>query len=131
MGGRSGSNVPADLAKARERFTAWRRSHRPRSRIPQPLWKLAVKLAGRHGLHRTASVLRLDYYSLKMRVEQADGNGNGSAAAAFIEVASSLGASGECVIELENGAGASMRVTLQGHATPDLAALVGSFWKGD
>jgi len=106
-------------------------------------------------LHRTASALRLDYYSLKKRVEQADGDRN--VPAAFIEVApaslgasgeslggsstsssappewtsTSLAASGECVIELEDGAGASMRVTLKGHDTPDLAALVGSFWKAD
>jgi hypothetical protein len=155
MHGRKGSSVPADLAKARDRFTVWRRNKRPRSRIPQPLWKLAIMLAGRHGLHCTASVLRLDYYSLKKRIEQADGDRN--VPAAFIEVApaslgasaeslggsstsssappewtsASLGAGGECVIELEDGGGASMRVALKGHAMPDLAALIGSFWKAD
>jgi len=29
-----------------------------------------VKLAGKYGLHRTAKALRLDYYSLKKRVER-------------------------------------------------------------
>jgi hypothetical protein len=115
------------LAKARERFAVWRRKKQPRSRIPQPLWKLAVKLAGRHGVARTVSVLNLDYYSLKKQVEQASG---GNASSAFIEVPSTpLVSNVECVIELEDGAGASMRVTFKGHAAPDLAALVGSFWK--
>ena len=128
MGGGKRGDVPADLAKARERFARWRRSKQPGSRIPQPLWKLAVKLAGTHGLARTASALKLDYYSLKKQVEQADGGA--SASAAFIEVPSApLVANGECVIELEDGAGASMRLTVKGHAAPDLAALVGSFWK--
>jgi hypothetical protein len=87
-------------------------------------------LAGIHGLHRTASVLKLDYYSLKKQVEQA--TGDRTAPAAFIEVASApLAANGECVIELEDGVGARMRVTLTGHTAPDLTALVGSFWKAD
>ena len=129
MGGRKRGDVPADLAKARERFAAWRRTKQPRSRIPQALWKLAVKLAGTHGLARTVSVLKLDYYALKKRLEQAHGDGN---EATFIEVASApLAASGECVIELEDGAGARMRVTVKGHAVPDLSALVGGFWNSD
>jgi hypothetical protein len=94
------------------------------------LWKLAIKLAGSHGLHRTASALKLDYYSLKKQVEQATGDRPESAA--FIEVAAApLAASGECVIELEDGVVARMRVTLKGHTAPDLAALIGSFWKAD
>lgn len=130
MGDGRRGETPADLVKARERFAAWRRTKQPGSRIPQPLWKLAVKLAPRHGLHRTASVLRLDYYALQKRVEQAGGDVN--APVAFIEMAAApAAAGGECVIELEDGAGASMRLTLRGCAAPDLAAVVGSFWKAD
>jgi len=129
MGGGKQGSVPGDLAKARERFAAWRRRQPPRSRIPQALWKLAIELVGAHGLHRTARVLKLDYYSLKKQVELARDH---EKAAAFVEVVPApLGASGECVIELEDGGGASMRVTWKGPATPDLAALVGSFWKAD
>lgn len=129
MGGRKHGSVPGDLAKAWERFAAWRRTKPPRNRIPQSLWRLAIELVGAHGLHRTARVLKLDYYSLKKQVELARDN---EKAAVFVEVVSApLGASGECVIELEDGGGASMRVTWKGHATPDLAALVGSFWKAD
>jgi hypothetical protein len=36
--------------------------------IPDELWMLAAKLSDEHGLSRTASVLKLDYYSLKKRV---------------------------------------------------------------
>jgi hypothetical protein len=129
MDGQKHGGVPAGLAQGRERFAAWRRKKPPRSRIPQALWKLAIELVGAHGLHRTARVLKLDYYSLKKQVELARDN---EKATAFVEVVSApLEASGECVIELEDGDGASMRVTLKGHATPDVAALVGSFWKAD
>ena len=65
--------VPAGLVRARERFQAWRRTRKPKSRIPEPLWTLAVELTAAHGLHRTAQALKLDYYSLKKRVEAAEG----------------------------------------------------------
>ena len=131
MGGRTRGDVPADLAKARERFSVWRRTKQPRSRIPQRLWNLAVKLAERHGLYRTASMLKLDYYSLKKQVEQASDDSE-SSGAAFVEVVSAPSPTGgECVVELQDGSGASMRVVLKGHATPDLAALVGGFWNTD
>ena len=57
MGSRRRGDVPAELARARDRFVAWRREKRPGSRIPQQLWKLAARLAAKHGLHSTASVL--------------------------------------------------------------------------
>ncbi len=129
MAGRKRGEVPADLAKARQRFVAWRRTKKPGERIPATLWRLAVKLAGLHGLHRTASVLTLEYYSLKQQVDQASDDLR-SNDAAFIEVVPAS-AGGECVIELEDGAGACMRVTLKGHAPPDVAALACGFWNAD
>jgi len=70
MGSRGmGRGVAADLASVRRRLERWRRTRKKRGRIPEPLWAAAVKVAGRHGVNRTANVLRLDYYSLKDRVE--------------------------------------------------------------
>jgi hypothetical protein len=90
-----------------------------------------VKLADGHGLNRTASVLGLDYYSLKKRVEARKPDSM-SVPPAFIELSPpSLGASGECVVEFEDGAGASMRVHLRGCDVPDLVALGRSFWSGE
>jgi len=60
----------AGLEGVRRRFEHWRRSHRVRSRIPESLWAAAVKAAGRCGIHRASKALRLDYYSLKGRVEE-------------------------------------------------------------
>ena len=128
---RKRGELPADLAKACERFVAWRRTKQPQSRIPPRLWKLAVMLAGKHGLNRAASALRLDYYSLKKHVQQA-GDNAGSQGAAFVEVvAAPQSPDGECIIELENCTGAKLRVTLKGHAPPDLAALARGFWNAD
>jgi hypothetical protein len=90
-----------------------------------------VKLADAHGLNRTASVLRLDYYSLKKRVESTK-PGAGSAAPAFVELSPpSMATADECLIEFEDDAGASMRVHLKGYDAPDLVALGRNFWNGD
>jgi hypothetical protein len=47
----------------------------------------------------------------------------------FLELIPPLSAGvSECIMELENGAGAKMRVHLKGMASPDLVALSQSFW---
>jgi hypothetical protein len=63
-------DLPPGLEGVRRRFEHWRRTHRRRSRIPEALWAAAVRAAGRCGIHRTSKALRLDYYSLKDRVEE-------------------------------------------------------------
>lgn len=148
MVGRRHRDIPAPLARGRDRFEVWRRTRQVGTRIPDELWSLAVKLVDGHGLSRTASVLGLDYYSLKKRV--AAGNSgvtsvpsefvagsassdSASARPAFIELSSlpSPGASGECVVEFADGSGASLRIHLSGCQTPDLVALGRSFWSGE
>jgi hypothetical protein len=59
--------LPGDLAKAKGRFDLWRQGRRLGTQIPPQLWTLAATLAQRHGVCKTASVLGLDYYSLKER----------------------------------------------------------------
>jgi len=69
MKNRLKSNLPAQLARGRERFEKWRSKQKTRSRLPEPLWLAAVKLAQRYGVNRTARALRLDYNGLKKRME--------------------------------------------------------------
>jgi hypothetical protein len=124
-------DIPARLARGRDRFEAWRRKRKVGARIPDKLWSLAVKLADGHGLNRTALVLKLDYYSLKKRVETSN-SGSTSMPPGFVEISPpSLAASGECVVEFDDGAGASLRVHLRGCDAPDLVALGRSFWSGE
>ena len=70
MGTKRRRDLPARLEGLRQRFERWRGTRKVRSRIPEPLWASAVKLATRYGIHRTAKALRVDYYALKKRVEQ-------------------------------------------------------------
>ena len=127
--------VPLRLLRAAKRFADWRRARVLGARIPESLWALAVEMATTFGVCQTAAMLRLDYYSLKKRLEAEVSQpdlATPSRHSAFVELsAATLMAPGECVIEWENAAGAKMRVHLKGAQSPDLVALSGSFWKGE
>ncbi len=134
-------DLPARLVSLRGRFEEWRRTRKVRSRIPEPLWDSAVRLAKKHGLHRTAKALRVNYYALKERAEGEVASGVRDVpegdAAMFLELASvppapsKLAGSCEYTLELEDGDGAKMRIHLSGVATPDLVALSRSFWRAE
>ena len=131
MGTRKKRGTPAQLEKVRRRFEAWRRNRTVRTRIPESLWAAAVKVAERHGVHRTAKALRIDYYGLKRRVEEVGFGGVPARGdtATFVELTGPLAVgSVECLVELEDDSGAKMRVHLKGVEAPDLVALSGSFW---
>ena len=120
-----------------------------------------MKVAGRYGIHRTAKALRLDYYSLKRRVEReaaekeaaakeaarakepaakrrdARKSGVGASQASvgtatFVELPSpAWAARGECVLELERPGGTKMRVCLMGLPASDVAAIGRSLWQAE
>jgi len=136
MAGRERSEIPESLERGQNRFKNWRRDRKPGTRIPDRLWTLAVKLAETHGVSRTASTLRLDYHTLKKRLVAMNGD-SVSTPGAFLELSpaslspASLAPAAECVVEFEDGTGASMRVQLRGCDAPDLVALGRSFWSGE
>jgi hypothetical protein len=134
---------PAGFESTRRRFDRWREARTGRSRLPEVLWASAVKAVARYGLHPTARALRLDYYSLKKRVESAgreprdrttpsEGRRGRESVATFVELPApvSMGSS-ECILEMEDPRGAKMRIHLKEMPAPDLAALSRSFWSID
>lgn len=135
MGTSKTRDLPVRLKTLRQRFERWRRARKVRSRIPEPLWTSAVKVAGTYGTGRTARALRVDYYALKKRVEErhavtASKAAGEVAGGTFLEVPPAMWAgSGECTLELEDAAGAKLRVHLKGFGAPDLAELSRSFWQ--
>lgn len=124
MGGEKQRELPADLSRAQKRFLQWRRTRKPKSRIPEPLWELAVKLVAAHGLNRTARALKLDYYSLKERVEARPGQREETRAngVAFLELPPALASAKECLIEFEEGP-VRLRVHLKGYDAGDIATV--------
>lgn len=122
--------IPPVLARAQGRFRDWRRKRTIGARIPEPLWKLAVKLAIAHGVCRTASALGLDYYSLKQRLEAAAGR-QPATEPAFVELPAPLAIGKQCTFELGDGGGSTLRIQLVGYDVAEVAALSGRLWNAE
>jgi hypothetical protein len=127
MGTSKREQLPPDLERGRSRFQAWRGHRKAGGRIPQGLWAIATRLAKAHGVSRTAAVLRLDYYRLKKLAEPAPCEPQ-SSGPAFVELASPVMVGKQCRFELDNGAGATMRIHLVGYDAAEVEALSRSFW---
>ena len=126
MGAIERGPLPADLVRARSRFQAWRGQRKLGERIPQSLWTMAVRLAKAHGVGRTAVALGVDYYSLKKRAEAAAGE-SPSGPPAFVELSAPALVGKQCLFELDNGSGATLRVQLVGYDAADIEALSRGF----
>jgi len=125
-----GRRLPPDLERGRSRIQAWREQGRPGGRVSEPLWAMAVRLAATHGLSRTATVLGVSYCGLKQRAELA-GTAPQPSGSSFIEVRSPVVVGRQCLLELDNGAGATMRVQLLGYDAADVQALASSLWNAE
>ena len=80
MRGRKRGEVSARLLRLERR-----RTRKRGERIPLSLWKSAAKLAAKYGLNQTATVLKLDYVSLKSHFNR---HNSDSESATFVELPS-------------------------------------------
>ena len=116
------------LSDARSQFKSWRRRRRRGTRIPAALWQAAVEAAEEHGVAKTSQELSLDYYKLKERVEL-DAEEEGTGGRGFLELpVFAASAPGECVLEIEDGQGARLRVELKGVTAAELEPLARALW---
>ena len=127
---RTESPLPAKLADGRRHFERWRREHKPYTRLPEPLWSMAADLARDFGVNRVASLLRLNYYDLKKRLEPPASPT--SKPPPFLEL---LGdkepPNAECTIECTDEAGTQIRIQFKGCEMPDLTELCAELWSTD
>lgn len=127
----TGSSTAIGLEPTRRRIARWRetRTHRG-APMPAALWAAAIALARQHGLYPTARTLRVDYGSLKKRLNAAGAGRVPSPA--FVELPpvrpSGLG---PCVIDLEAPRGRRMRIEVTGVTPADLVALTQAAWGRD
>ena len=154
MDTRKARDLPARLEGVRRRFEQWRGIRKAHARIPDSLWASAAVMADRYGISRTAQALGVNYealkkhlgpktaanhHALKNRIKRRPVAANSelarSEAAQFVELPHFVSAAtnlrsvpGDCLLELEDGGGAKMRVRLRRVGMPDLAALGRSFW---
>jgi hypothetical protein len=127
----SGRGAAVTLAEGLRRFERWRRSSRRGRHITEELWSLAVGLAGEHGVSKTASTLRLEYYALKRRLAASAPDESSKGRPAFVEVSlgSLVGAPACCVAELTDARGLKLRVELPEQAKEELGSVVRALWE--
>ncbi len=107
----------------RNRLEHWRSTRQKRTRIPEELWSAATDLARAEGIHPIARALRLDYYSLKKRVAPvpAQPGNHEKQSHGFVEVDIGHAPTHEdCRIELSDGAGTNVTMTIRGSSSCDL-----------
>ena len=104
----------------------WRRTRKhQRAAIPPEVWDAMTPVARTHGVNRVCRLLRVDYYSLKRRVQSAR-----PASPKFVEVISPIGsASTGDVLEVEDRGGRKMTLRLSPDNRADTLALIQSFWR--
>jgi len=89
-----------------------------------------VELARIGGINPVASVLGLNYYRLKRKVEASQSAVTESNAVRFVELqVNHSSPSLECTVELTDRRGTMMRFRLVGAGTAELVALVQAFWQ--
>lgn len=121
MRSRATSVFGYDVVRVGEHLSQWRQDHHGRGRIPEDLWVEAARVAHEHGLHKTARLLGLDYYSLKKRLQAESGPAMDSPSSpAFVELQATYpSAAFECILELQNAQGTQLKLHLRGGAAPD------------
>jgi hypothetical protein len=125
------NTIDVAMEDLRRRLEEWRSTHPRRARLPEPLWSEAVVLARTQGLAPTARALRLDYGSLKKRLQRS-ADGRSGAPPAFVELIAPAAANlSACVVELEGLRGGRMRIQFRAAPPPaDLVALSRILWGG-
>ena len=126
-------SLPESITDLRAQLEEFRATHPHRTRLPESVWQSATELARCHGLYVVARSLRLDYSTLKKRV-------NGStppcrprwkkSSPQFVELVGAARASvDEYVIEFASARGAQLRVHCKTTTPPDWAALLQAWRK--
>jgi hypothetical protein len=126
----NGNGVQAELEQVRKELAAWRATPGKGQKIPGTVWRQAVRAARRHGLNPVSKALGLDYSCLKKRVAGKGGNEKGSFGVkpAFVEVKPEATPEDlSCVIELEKGGGARMRICVKSAGSVDWCRIKEAF----
>jgi hypothetical protein len=121
--------IPVGMRRICRRFEHWRKGHKARLPIPEPLWAAAAEAAREHGVFRAAKALHLEYGKLKRMAEASPALVRSAVApATFLELMppQAVG-SVQCLIELEGPRG-KMRVEWKGATAAELAELSHVLW---
>ncbi len=111
------------------RIEEWRNTRKRRKPMPEELWEAAASLSKEYSIHRISKALRLNYTALKKRIQPDECSSNSKAGVpAFIELDLASSSISECIVEMEDGSGAKMRMHFRGKTDFDLLELGKAFW---
>jgi len=132
MARRTRSAAVERVKQLRGQIDHWRSTRVKLWPMPAELWDEAAVLARELGVRPVQRALRLNYESLRRRVEEgAFPGGRTEAAGGFVELSGAqllgLPLAGGPVIELTDGSGARLSVRLAAGSTLDMAQLVEAF----
>ena len=130
MGTNRSKELPAGLERVRMGLATWREQRRGRERIPNGLWSEAARAARQYGLNRVSKALGLDYNHLKRRAGRCAGATETSRGLGpvFVELEGQRTEAGlACVVELEKGNGARMRICVRETVAVDWGKLKEAF----
>lgn len=122
------------LEELSQKIEIWRKTRDKRRAMPEHLWQAAANLSQQLSIQQVSKTLRLNYGALKSRVYPqnkalcADKN----ASATFIELGISqktaCSSPSQCLVEMQDGCGAKMRMHFHGKTDLDLLELGKAFW---
>ena len=117
------------VVNVRARFDQWRKTRKKREAIPDELWSAAVELAEELSVFKVARSLRLNYTSLKNRVNQICPKVHTEIeASSFIEIpVMTAGHDEHCRVDIQRSDGSQMQIRLPIGGKPELSALVRAF----
>jgi hypothetical protein len=128
------ASTATTLSSLKQQFDQWRAARHVGERIPPQLWDAAVNATAEHGAYRVSRALNLDYVVLKRRAARM-GASAGVPGPRFVEWVApqglplpAPGSDAQCVVEMANAHGATMRLQLRGGALAGLPALCQAFW---
>jgi hypothetical protein len=123
--------LPSPLESVRYQFEKWRERRKNRKEpIPEELWAAATRLGHQYSINHISRTLHLNYNDLKKRISGTKSiTRKKKTSPQFVELDwPGHYPTSECVIEMENGSGAKMRMSFKGRADLDLLALGKVFW---
>ena len=116
------------LAEVKEQFKNWRRTRQSPYPIPQHLLEAAKRLSGKYSIQQICDELIIDREDLRKKPSVNKKDGKKPWPATFIELDCEAPAPmSECVVEMEDGSGAKMRMHFRGKMDFDLLELGKAF----
>ena len=130
MSNESGNGLVGELEQVRGALAAWRATPGRSQRIPDAVWRKAVRAAKRHGLNPVSKALGLDYNCLKQHAAESGLGGKKTVnpTPTFVEVKPAAPLEDlACVIEMEKGGGTRMRICVKSAGAVDWCRIKEAF----